>query len=199
MSLKSSDLAKLMAEYSSFTFGTAKRFGVSAYRLNRAIDQDILMKSETGIYVKSGYVEDEMSIISQRFSRGVFARESALIYYDLSDEMPWRYTMTFPMGYHAAPGSLRKHFIRAQYRTGRYYSAGITTQLTPDGNKIQIYSLERSVLDAWNNDSTQPYIKNDAAKRYAERQDTDYGALLDLEGELYPRSTFSKVLEVLVQ
>lgn len=199
MAEKSSALSTLLDEYTSFTFGTAQRFGVSRYYLNKAVDQDILMKSETGIYVKSGYAEDEMSIISQRFSRGVFARESALIYYDLSDEMPWRYTMTFPMGYHAAPGSLKKHFIRAQYRTGRYYSAGITTQLTPDGNKIQIYSLERSLLDAWNNESTQPYIKNDAAKRYVGRPDANYGELLDLEDELYPKSTLSKVLEVLIQ
>jgi predicted transcriptional regulator of viral defense system len=193
-------LSALMDQYSSFTFGTANRFGVSRYQLNRAIDQGILDKSETGIYVKAGYFEDEMSIISQRFSRGIFDRESALIYYDLSDEMPFRYTMTFPRGYHPTAQSLKKHFIKkAQYRTGRYYSAEITTQLTDFGNKIQIYSLERSLLDAWNSETTQLYTKNDAVKRYAERPDGDYNKLLKLERELYPRSTLSKILEVLVQ
>ncbi|GEK05592.1 type IV toxin-antitoxin system AbiEi family antitoxin domain-containing protein [Schleiferilactobacillus harbinensis] len=193
-------LSALMDQYSSFTFGTAKRFGVSRYQLNKAIDQGVLDKSETGIYVKAGYFEDEMSIISQRFSRGIFDRESALIYYDLSDEMPFRYTMTFPRGYHPTAQSLKKHFIKkAQYRTGRFYSAEITTQLTDFGNEIQIYSLERSLLDAWNSDTTQPYTKNDAVKRYAERPDGDYNKLLKLERELYPRSTLSKILEVLVQ
>ena len=193
-------LFALMDQYSSFTFGTAKRFGVSRYQLNRAIDQGILDKSETGINVKAGYFEDEMSIISQHFSRGVFACESALIFYDLSDDMPFQYTMTFPRGYHPTPQSLKKHFIKkVQYRTGRYYSAEITTQLTDFGNEIQIYSLERSLLDAWNSDTTQPYTKNDAVKRYAERPDGDYNKLLKLERELYPRSTLSKILEVLVQ
>lgn len=108
--------------------------------------------------------------------------------------------MTFPRGYHPTAQSLKKHFIKkAQYRTGRFYSAEITTQLTDFGNEIQIYSLERSLLDAWNSDTTQPYTKNDAVKRYAERPDGDYNKLLKLERELYPRSTLSKILEVLVQ
>lgn len=199
MTERETALSTLMDQYSSFTYGTANRFGVSRYQLNKSIDQGVLDKSETGIYVKSGYFEDEMSIISQRFSRGVFDCESALSFYDLSDDMPFQYTMTFPRGYHPTAQSLKKHFIKAKYRSGRYYSAEITTQLTDFGNEIQIYSMERSLLDAWNNEMTQLYTKNDAVKRYAERPDADYTKLLNLERELYPRSTLSKVLEVLVQ
>jgi predicted transcriptional regulator of viral defense system len=199
MSQINANLANLMDDYTSFTFGTAKQYNVSAYQLEKGIFQGILTKPSAGTYVVAGHLEDEMSIISQHFSHGVFSQESALAFHDLSDEMPWRYTMTFPKGYHAAPGTLEDSYIQAQYRTGRYYSAGITTQLTPDKNKISIYSVERSLLDAWNSPDTQPYIKNDAAKRYMERRDRDYQELLTLERELYPKSTLSKVLEVIAQ
>ena len=127
------------------------------------------------------------------------SQETALAFYDLSDEMPWRYTMTFPRGYHAAPNALKDNHIHAQYRTGRYYSAGITTKLTADKNKISIYSVERALLDAWNSPNTQLYVKNDAAKRYMQRKDRNYQELLTLERELYPKSTLSEVLEVIAQ
>lgn len=199
MSRISANLAKLMNDYTSFTFGTARRYNVSAYQLEKSISQGVLTKPSVGTYVVSGYLEDEMSIISQRFSRGVFSQETALAFYDLSDEMPWRYTMTFPRGYHAAPNALKDNHIHAQYRTGRYYSAGITTKLTADKNKISIYSVERALLDAWNSSDTQLYVKNDAAKRYMQRKDRNYQELLTLERELYPKSTLSEVLEVIAQ
>ena len=75
MSRISANLAKLMNDYTSFTFGTARRYNVSAYQLEKSISQGVLTKLSIGTYVVSGYLEDEMSIISQRFSRGVFSQD----------------------------------------------------------------------------------------------------------------------------
>ncbi|ERL64796.1 type IV toxin-antitoxin system AbiEi family antitoxin domain-containing protein [Schleiferilactobacillus shenzhenensis] len=199
MSENYSSLDKLMHDYNSFTFSTAKQYGVTPYQLRKALAQGVLEKPNTGSYVIAGYAEDDLGLISQHFSRGVVSLVSALIFYDLTDEMPLWNWMTFPKGYHLGARSVADNFIRAQYRTGRFYSEGITTQTTLNGNKIRIYSMERTLLDYWNYPDAQPYVRNDAAKRYVENPRRDYSRLLALERELYPKSTLSLVIQVLDQ
>lgn len=186
---------------SSFTFTTAKGAGLSAYQLKKAITDGKVKKVGEDGYLFSGYLEDELALISQKFSRGIFSGVTSLQLYNLTDEMPWECYMTFPKGYHSSTKSFAEKHIRAKIRSGKYYDEGISVARTSNDNPVRAYSVERALLDAWEDESIEIYVKNDACKKYLEYyySQQSFTELIRLKQLLYPNSTLIKVLEVIRQ
>lgn len=194
-------LTQLERDFPTFIYKTAQRYGLSKAEIHELSADGTIEKIDRGIYAFPGHLLDEFSLISQKFSRGVFSLVSALIIYDLTDEMPLHYNLTFPQGYHPSTASLTKYHIKARYLSKNRYSLGIKTGQTENGGTVQVYSKERTLLDIWESKQIQPYIKNDALKKYLASSPNAnmLEDLTEIKNKLYPNSTLLKVMEVYMQ
>ncbi|WP_044011487.1 type IV toxin-antitoxin system AbiEi family antitoxin domain-containing protein [Paucilactobacillus wasatchensis] len=198
---KLNSLKRLEHDFPTFTYKTAQQYDLSKYELHELSNDGTIYKIDRGVYIFPGYLLDEFSLLSQRFSRGVFSLISALIIHNLTDEMSLHYDIVFPQGYHPATGTLKENNIRARYLSKKYYSLGITTKKTENASTVRVYSVERTLLDVWESNEIEPYVKNEALKRYlsTEVNATQIKSLNKLKDELYPSSTLLKTLEVYSQ
>lgn len=195
------DLRRLERDFPTFTFKTAREYGLSKEQIRKLSTDGSIEKVDRGIYVFPGYLLDEFSLISQKFSRGILSLVSALIIYDLTDEMPLHYDVTFPQGYHPSSSTITKYHLNARYLSKNRYLLGITTRKTENGGTVNIYSKERTLLDVWESKQLQPYIKNDALQRYLASSPAaaQIRALTELKNNLYPNSTLLSVMAIVSQ
>lgn len=195
-------VAALKNDYTTFTLATATKYGLTRYGLAGLIRDGVLTKTATNTYVFADYLEDDLALTTQIYQTAVISGITALILYDLTDEMPWIYDLTFPKGYHPNAEILARRYILPHYRTKDYYTAGITTARTPNGNLVRAYSVERTLLDVWQDKKIEAYIQNDACQRYLESEYFNYNSMLTLEKlqqKLYPESSLLRVLELIKQ
>lgn len=195
------NLTRLEHDFPTFTYKTAQQYGLSKDKIRELSTNGKIKKIERGIYVFPDYLLDEFSLINQKFSRGIFSSVSALIIHDLTDEMPLYYDLTFPQGYHPNAASMKKYHIKARFLSKKHYSLGIETNHTENGGLVKVYSKERTLIDVWESKQIQPYIKNDALKKYlaSSPNANTLQDLTDIKNELYPNSTLLKVMEVYLQ
>ena len=109
------------------------------------VESGIIYRVERGIYALPEVWEDEMFFLQYRFAKGIFSHETALYLHGLTDRTPIRYTMTFPFGYNT--GSVKKHKIIAKLSTKETYELGIIETISPAGNQIKVYDVERTLCD----------------------------------------------------
>ncbi|PRO86217.1 abortive phage infection protein [Lactiplantibacillus pentosus] len=183
------------------TFKTAREYGLSKEQIRKLSTDGSIEKVDRGIYVFPGYLLDEFSLISQKFSRGILSLVSALIIYELTDEIPLHYDVTFPQGYHPSSSAITKYHLNARYLSKNRYLLGITTRQTENGGTVNVYSKERTLLDVWESKQLQPYIKNDARQRYLASPPAaaQIRALTELKNNLYPNSTLLSVMAIVSQ
>ncbi|BAN75246.1 MULTISPECIES: type IV toxin-antitoxin system AbiEi family antitoxin domain-containing protein [Lacticaseibacillus] len=196
---KNKGLDSLLADYHTFVSGTAAQYGVSSSMLTNAIREGRISREARGVYVENGYTWDDFAILSQRYSRGVFALDTALFLYGLTDQIPDRFIMAFPRGYRNP--RLSEHWIVPIYYVPNRYFPGITTVETPNMNFVRTYSVERTLLDVWERPDVAPYTRNEAFKNYFDeygQNNASFERLLKLKKQLYPHSDLTKLLEVLV-
>ncbi|KRK13268.1 hypothetical protein FD51_GL001471 [Lacticaseibacillus zeae DSM 20178 = KCTC 3804] len=191
-------LDALLEKHHTFVSGTASRYGVSSSMLTQAIKNGRISREARGVYIEDGYTWDDFAILSQRYSRGVFALETSLYLFGLTDLMPNRFVMAFPYGYHHS--RLEEHGIVPIYYVSSRYSPGIVSVETPHMNIVPTYSVERTLLDVWERPDIAPYTRNEAFKNYLDDYGQDnrsYEKLVKLKDQLYPHSNLTKLLEVL--
>ena len=158
-----------------------------------------LLKKNNGI-ITTGEVEKigiNSRVLTRMIEKGIFSHETALYFHDLCDRTPIKYQLTIPSYYnHTLIKNKNYDFF---YLKEELYEVGITEMITPYGNKIRVYDLERTICDIIRNKKRiEIALFTDAMKRYAERKDRNsirlhkYAKLFNIEDEI------RKYLEVLL-
>ncbi|KRL11346.1 type IV toxin-antitoxin system AbiEi family antitoxin domain-containing protein [Schleiferilactobacillus perolens] len=191
------NLDRLLAKHSTFTTGTARRYGVSSSMLQAAVEKNEIVREEIGTYVIAGSETDEYSLLSQKFSRGVFSQETALILHGLTTEMPMTFQMTFPHGYHNP--DLDKWRVTARHLILERYQLGIETIASPSGDPIKVYDPERTLLDVWNDPDIGANVKYEAVANYLkQRPGLEENLRLEKYAKaLYPTTELLTIMAVL--
>ena len=193
-----SGLNALLQEHHTFVSGTAKRFGVSSSTLNQAVKNGKILREARGVYVENGYTWDDFEVLSQRYTKGVFALDTALFLHGLTDQLPVRFIMAFPHGY--SNPRLAEHGIVPIYYVPDRYFPGITSVQTPNMGLVPAYSVERTLLEFWERSDVAPYSRKEAINNYMYEYGNNvnsYKRLKKLKEQLYPQSDIFKLLEVL--
>lgn len=149
-----------------------------------------------GIYVRADSWEDDLYLLQQKYSRGIYSHETALYLLGYTDRTPAQYTMTFPKGYNAP--SLKQENIRVRRTIPQNYTLGITETTSPCGNPLQIYNLERTLCDILRGNGTDVQIIVDAMKRYAASKEKDIYKLMEYADQLHVKSKVLHYMEVLL-
>ena len=180
-----------MAKENNGTVTTAMvvEAGFSRGNIKYLADKGMIEKSARGVYILPEVWEDEIFILQNRFKRGIYSHETALFLWDLTDRTPNRYHMTFPANYNLT--NPKEENVQCVQCIEALYELGIANAITPGGNEVRAYSMERTLCDILRAHSrVDIQIVTEAFKRYANRSDrnipilSEYAKLLRVETKL---------------
>lgn len=187
-----------MAKENNGTVTTAMvvEAGFSRGNIKYLADKGMIEKSARGVYILPEVWEDEIFNLQNRFKRGIYSHETALFLWDLTDRTPNRYHMTFPANYNLT--NPKEENVQCVQCTEALYELGIANAMTPGGNEVRAYSMERTLCDILRPHSrVDIQIVTEAFKRYANRSDknipvlSEYAKMLKVETKL---RTYMEVL-----
>ena len=116
------------------------RFG-SPYQIGKALKDGRLFKMGKGVYSESGD-ESEIEVLQAKYRNAVVSFDSAYFYYDMTDYVPEKYTLT--ISDHARPS--RDDRIKLFFVPENVLMVGVTS-IDYNGSKIRIYDMERLLID----------------------------------------------------
>ena len=140
--------------------------GIARQYLKILVDKGLLEKVARGVYVLPGVWDDEFFILQAQFKKGIFSNETGLFLHDLTDRTPLVYSMTFPENYNLS--NVKKEGILASRAKEPFYNMGIETVISPSGNEILSYGMEKTLCDILRPRSrVETGVIVEAFKRYA--------------------------------
>ena len=171
--------------------------GISRGNIKYLVDKGMIEKSARGVYILPEVWDDEIFNLQSRFKRGIYSHETALFLWDLTDRTPNRYNMTFPVNYNLTKPKEEK--IRCVQCKEDMYDFGVTDALTPGGNTVRAYCVERTLCDILRSHShADIQVVAEAFKRYAARKDKNIPLLSEYAKALKVEKRLRAYLEVLL-
>lgn len=171
--------------------------GISRGNIKYLVDKGMIEKSARGVYILPEVWDDEIFNLQSRFKRGIYSHETALFLWDLTDRTPNRYNMTFPANYNLTKP--KEENIRCVQCKEDLYDLGVAEVLTPAGNTVRAYRVERTLCDILRPHShVDIQVVTEAFKRYATRPDKNIPLLSEYAKTLKVEKKLRAYLEVLL-
>lgn len=156
----------------------AAQLGINNKTLQRLHNTGKIERVAHGIYIDPECIEDEYLITQYRCKKGIYSHETALFFHDLVDRTPFKLMLTIPSGYNTRLLKERSKY-KFFYANKRLYNIGIIGLLSPYGNKINVYNMERAICDCIRKkDQLDTDLVNTAIKLYMSDPKADYAKLL---------------------
>jgi predicted transcriptional regulator of viral defense system len=183
-----------------FRVRDAEKVGVAGYELRRLRDSGDLVELARGVYQRADAPPSstiDLAAVSARVPSGMICLNSALAYWDLTDEIPSAVHVAVPRGAHrpriAYPPTRVHVFASDTFSLGRARRTG------DEGAEFWISSPERSVIDAMR---LSRVVGRDQAlaalRRYLERPGSQPSELVKLAHALRIAQPLGDALEVLL-
>lgn len=175
----------------------AENLGVTRSVLSKLCKSGKIQRIVNGQYVLPDDIQDELLSIGKRSNQAVFSHETALYLNGISDRTPFEHTMTVPSG--SKPSSFIKTECKIYYIKPDLFALGKTSLLTPAGNYVPAYDLERTICDivrSRNKVGTETFLA--ALKMYAVSSRKDLNKLNDYAKQMRLANVVRKYLEVLL-
>lgn len=176
--------------------GEVTSVGIHRSVLKDLVDSGELSRFSRGLYVRNNSWEDDLYLLQQKYKRGIYSHDTALYLLGYSDRTPVKYTMTFPKGYNTP--SLKNENINIVRVVEDNYNVGIIEILSPSGNKIKVYDLERTLCDILRGKGSDIQIINSAMKKYASSKNKDINKLMKYADKLRVKPKMLNYMEVLL-
>ena len=119
--------------------------GIAKHMLYAYVKKNGIEQVAHGIYVFPDAWMDAMYILHLRCAQGVFSHESALLFHDLTDREPSKYSITVKNGDN--PVGLKADGIKVYTIKKELHDLGIIMMKTPFGHSVPVYDAERTVCD----------------------------------------------------
>ena len=171
--------------------------GVSRSLLAKMCKQNKILRIVNGQYTFNDELPDELLSICKRSDKIIFSHETALFLHGISDRTPFEHTITVPTGF--VPSPVIKSECKVYYIKPQLFELGRTTLITPAGNSVAAYNLERTICDivrSRNKIGTETF--SSALKMYAAKPLKDLNKLNSYATQLQVANIIRKYLEVLL-
>ena len=119
---------------------------IPTWFLTDFVRKNKLEKDAKGFYSSPYWVPDGFYIFQYRYPKFIFSFDSALYLHHLTDKQPFFYEVTGPNQYHPFK-DYPYHVITHRDSRDEIYNLGITTVETNFGNKVRVYSPEKTICD----------------------------------------------------
>lgn len=171
--------------------------GISKPTFYKYVEENHLEKMAHGIYISEDIWVDSMYIMHLRCGQIIYSHETALLFHDLTDREPDKYSVTVKTGYN--PSKLKKDGMQVHCIKRELYDLGKTTMETTFGNEVPVYDMERTVCDVIRNRSNiEMQVFQDTLKRYVKRKDKNLRRLMQYAKALHVEKVLRQYLEVLL-
>ena len=124
---------------------TASTHGIPRWVLAKLCSEGILQRIARGQYIFSDDIQDGLLSISKRSANLIFSHETALFLHGLSDQIPFDHTVTVPSN--RVPSKTLLGECKVYYIKSELFDLGRTLLVTPMGNKVSAYDMERTICD----------------------------------------------------
>lgn len=182
-----------------FKAGDATNAGVHWRDLYALRDEGALVEVSRGVF---RFADAEMTLyldlvtVSKRSPRGTICLNSALSYWDLTDEVPAEVHLAVPRG--SRRPSIGYPPTRIHVFAASTFDLGREKHCLDSGEEILIYSPERCVVDAMRlRNQVGTDVAYEALRRYLRRPKASQGNLLRLARRLRSGGPMQDALQVL--
>ena len=155
---------------------TAAAHSISKAMLYKLCKAEKIQRIVKGQYILPDEMQDELLSISKRSEKIIFSHETALYLHGISDRTPFEHTITAPSD--CIPSAAIKAECKVYYIKPELFELGKTTLMTPAGNDVAAYDLERTICDvirSRNKVGTETFLA--ALKLYAASSKKDLNRL----------------------
>ena len=171
--------------------------GIARQYLKLLVDDGSLEKVSRGVYVLPEVWDDEFFNLQSQFKKGIFSNETALFLHDLTDRTPLAYAMTFPANYNL--GNAKNKGILASRSKELFYNMGVETVVSPSGNEVLSYNMEKTLCDILRPRSrVETGVIAEAFKRYATKPNKNIPKLSEYAKILRVEEKVRTYLEVMI-
>ena len=176
---------------------SAVKSGLPRSQLSRFVQQGILERTDWGVYIKAGELDDELYSMQQRAKKIIYSHETALYMHGLTDRTPFQYSITVPSSY--KPSQLIKDKCKIYYIKAELSELGKIELNSNMGNKIVVYDMERTICDIIRNRSKiDKQIFAETLKKYAARKDINLNRLNNYARQFRVYKFLHQYMEVLL-
>lgn len=150
--------------------------GVSRATLYSLCKSGQIQRIKRGQYVFEDDFQDELLSVSKQSANIIFSHETALWLHGISDRTPFVHSVTAPSG--KIPSTAIREECKVYYIKEELFELGKTMLLTPSGNEVFAYDLERTICDcirSRNKMGSETFLA--ALKAYAQRRDKNLNRL----------------------
>lgn len=173
--------------------------GVHPRELYALRDRGDLVELSRGVFSLADALSTpylDLIAVSKRSAQGVICLNSALSFWDLTDEVPAEIHLAVPRG--SRPPSIDYPPTRVHVFASDTFELGREEVRQEPGEEIVIYSPERSVVDAMRlRSQVGSDVAYEALRRYLRRHGASPGSLLRLARRLRVGGSMADALQVL--
>lgn len=176
------------------TASSVSKAGLQRRALAECVEAGKLSKGARGVYFLPNQLEDEFAIWQHTYPQGIFSGNTALYLLKKTDRIPYSFSMTFPKGYNVS--AARQNGIKCKIVVPERYDLGLQEVLSPHGNAVRCYNIERTLCDIVREDDVQSM--NQAFKEYARSDAKDIALLMRFAKILHVEERVRNYMEILL-
>ena len=171
--------------------------GISKKTLADFVNKNDFERASHGIYYDPDTWMDHLFLLQLRCPKTVFSHDTALFLHDLTDREPLRYSVTATTGYN--PSHLSADGVKVYTVKKELFPLGMSSCVTPFGNTVSVYNVERTICDIIRSRSTiDIQVLQDALKQYVKRPGKNLYQLMEYARQFRVERILRQYLEVLL-
>jgi predicted transcriptional regulator of viral defense system len=173
------------------------RLGIPRTYLSILVRNGEIERVSRGVYRETNTIGDDLYSFQARFRSAIFSHETALFLHDLSDRTPLYPSVTVPSGYHSL--SLKNSGSKVFYVRRSLFALGVETMKSPQGNKIAVTGLERTVCDILRSrNQIDVQLVYDSLKRYVGKKEKNINRLYQFAQKFRIQKIVREYVEILL-
>ena len=118
--------------------------GISRVYLSKMEKEGVIERIERGIYVTKDFKYDEYYLFQLKYPKAIFSYNTALYFFHMTERTPIKMDVTVYREYN--PHRF-KDYVNVYKVNRELYNLGMIEIKSPQGMKIRVYNLERTVCD----------------------------------------------------
>lgn len=162
--------------------------------LSRLLKDGKLLRVKKGIYITKDGDYDEYYFFQHQYKKAIFSYETALYLLGQTDKIPWNIDVTVYNGYKF---NEKSNGVNIHYVKKSIYDLGVIQKSTMFGNKVNIYSYERTLCDFIGHKEEmdiEVYVK--LIRSYSSYKERDIHSLYDIAMKMGIENKVREVMEV---
>ena len=162
--------------------------------LSRLLKDGKLLRVKKGIYITKDGDYDEYYFFQHQYKKAIFSYETALYLLGQTDKIPWNIDVTVYNGYKF---NEKLNGVNIHYVKKSIYDLGVIQKSTMFGNKVNIYSYERTLCDFIAHKEEmdiEVYVK--LIRSYSSYKERDIHSLYDIAMKMGIENKVREVMEV---